>query len=328
VADLLTAARTALNDLRYSDADSISRAVLSLGQIRRIERIQALQIAAGASFPEQASAQQSDRAREMLRQLVRIAPSSTLPREVSWPGLDALLTETRSATFGASASPQDRYTVTGPAERAEIGVAASRPARFSLWLEAETGGNPIFLDSLMTDSQARLGFRVLADGSPRLMTGGYRLVIRAVDLSAPDTISLAYSARIEAPAFQYEDVPTALAPGALLPELTVPKKRTGIIAGLFALGATVAASRLLRDEDFKGASGGDGRAIGLGIALGLGTAGGVYLLERGESIPANIKANGEARDQFARNVAAIRQRNTDLLQSYRAEITINPEPRS
>jgi hypothetical protein len=326
VGDFLTAARTALNDLRYSDADSIARGVLSLGKIRRTDRIQALQLAAGASFPEQANAQQRDRAMEALRQLVRIAPSSTLPREVSWSGLDALLVEARNSTFGAAASPQERYTLTGPLERAEIGVVSSRPARFSLWLESEMGGTSVLLDSLPTGSQGVLNFRVLADGTPRLTSGAYRLVVRAVDASAPDTISLAYAARIEATTLRYEEVPSGLAPGALLPEMTAPKRKAGLIAGAFALAATVVASRTLRDHDLKGAASADGRAVGLGIALGLGTAGGVYLLARGESLPGNVKANAETRDQFARSVATARSRNADLLQSYRAQITVNPEP--
>jgi hypothetical protein len=327
VQDLLATARTALNDLRYTDADSIAQAVLSLGSVRRAERIQALQLVAGAAFPEQEPAQQRNRALDALRRLVRIAPTSTLPREVSWPGLEALLQEAHRTTFGASAAPRDRYVLTGPDEQVEIEVVSSRPARFALWLEPEAGGARIPLDSLPPLPRGTLRFQVLSHGAPKLQSGAGRLVVTAVDASAPDTISFSYQARIEAPGLQYETIPDQLPVAALLPEVTKPNRALGVLGGALALLGTVVVSRALRDHELKSSAGGDSRAVGLGLVLGIGTAGGVLLLDKGEVLPASIKANADTRAHFAQSVSEAHARNAALLRSYRAEMTINPEPR-
>jgi hypothetical protein len=326
IQDLLATARTALNDLRYTDADSIARAVLELQELRRGDRIQALQLLAGAAFPEQESAQNRTRAENALRRLVRIAPSATLPREVSWPGLEALHREARSNTFGVSVSPVEENVLIGPDQSGAIEVVASRPARFTLWLTPEGTTRKVLLDSAQGAATAALRFRVLEKGVPAFSTGPYRMTIQAQDLAAPDTISLSFPATIEAPPLQYVTVPDRMADGAMLPEITRPKRTLGIVGGILAFGATVAASRVLRDSDLKGASGGDGRVIGIGFALGLGTAGGVYLLDKGEPIPMNVESNRRTRAEFEQRVAEARARNAEMLRTYRAVVRIDREP--
>lgn len=91
VVDMMIRGRNALNDLRYTEADSIARRVLSLGNlITRQQRIDALQLRAAASFPDEAGAQNQDSAIVYIRQLFELGATQELPREISWPGLDSL----------------------------------------------------------------------------------------------------------------------------------------------------------------------------------------------------------------------------------------------
>ena len=328
IQDLLGTARTALNDLRYGDAEAITQAVLEIPNLRRSDRIQALHLAAGALFPEQETAQKRDRALERLRQLIRIAPSAALPTEVSWDGLEALFREARLTTFGASASPRDRYVLTGPDDQAEIEIATSRPAQVTMWLEPVSGAPSIALDSISVTSRGTLRFRILAGSQPRLASGAYRLVLRAMDDLQPDTIRFVFPTSIQAPPIQYVDVPPPLDTTSFLPELTRPRRVGGIAGGIALLATTITASRLLRDTELKAAAGVDGRAIGLGIVLGLGAAGGVWALDRGVPIPENIARNQSTRADHAKRVAEAGAANAELLRTYKAEITITLEDRS
>ena len=324
VQDLLASARAALNDLRYAEADSITIAVLRLDQLRRVERIQALQLSAGATFPEQVPAQQRERALASLRQLVRIAPSAILPREVSWTGLEDLYREAKQSTFGASASPRDQNVLTGPDELAEIDVITSRPATVNLRLEPIGRGAVLFLDSARINGRGAMRFKVLKNGQPSIPSGNYNLLISAVDEVAPDTIRLSYETTINAPPIEYLNVSTDLDEKTLLPERTRPRRVGGIVAGVLALASTITVSRVMRDDALKGAVAVDGRAVTLGVVLGLGTAGGVWALDKGAPIPANIQANEKTKADFSRGIADASARNAELLRTYHAEITINP----
>jgi hypothetical protein len=326
VQDLLGLARAAINDLRYEDADSITRAVLALDGLRRSDRIQALQLRAGALFPEQEPAQRRSDAEFVLAALVRIAPSANLPREVVWPGLEALLQEVRSRTFGISALPREHNVLDGPDGAAEITVAASRRAFFRLWLEDSDGGGARLIDSLFTATGGTLRLRVLQQGVPSIPAGRYRLVVTAEDLAGGETMRLSFAAEVDAPALEYVPIPGPLGREAFLPEVTRPKRTLGVVAGVLVLAGTVAGSRVLRETELRNVAGADGRAVMLGIVLGGGAVAGVWLLDKGEPVPANIAANREARAAHEQRVADAHSRNAQLLRSYQAEVTVDPEP--
>jgi hypothetical protein len=91
VATLLTRAKTALNDLRYSEADSLARLVMLLGDVvPRDQRVLALQIAAAARYPDEKQFQRADSARSALRALVAMGYTAAIPFDLSWSGLDSL----------------------------------------------------------------------------------------------------------------------------------------------------------------------------------------------------------------------------------------------
>lgn len=325
VQDLLATARLALNDLRFADADSILRGLISY-DLRRVDRIQALQLLAGVRYPEQETAQQRDRAISALRDLVRLAPSASLPREVSWSGLEALLAQVREDTFGASVTVREHYVLTGPEEVAEVEVLATRPATFLLRLTRAIGGEEVFADTLFRAAQSTMRLRALRDGVPRFLSGDYILSVTAYDTASPDSIPLRFSVKAEVPPIEYVPVPAAFDESRLLPEVTRPRRVLGIVGGALLSAGTIAASRVLRDPELKAQGGADGRAMAVGLVLGIGTVGGVWLLDRGEPIPANTAANREARADFERQVREARATNAEILKAYRAQLTLDPEP--
>jgi len=324
VQDWLGQAQAAMNDLRYTDADSVAQIVLGLPGIRRVDRVRALLLSASALYPEQESARNGTLASERLRQLVRIAPTAAIPREWVWAGLDSLLAESKRTTFGVSAAPRDRYVLTGPEEEADIEVATSRPTHVTMWLETESGSRFQLANSDINGRDA-LRFRILQGEQPRLRSGRYRLVLTAIDNSMPDTIRFSYPTTISADPIEYVAVPTALDRSTMLPERTKPRRVGGIMAGIGIMAATIMASRAMRGGDLRTAAAVDGRTIGLGVVLGLGTAGGVWALDRGVPIPANISANQASREAFAKSVVDARNANAELRRAYKAVITVTPE---
>lgn len=91
VIDMMIRGRNALNDLRYAEADSIARRILSLGNlITKQQQVDALQLRAAAAFPDEQAEQKQDTAIAVIKQLVALDAGQGLPREISWPGLDSL----------------------------------------------------------------------------------------------------------------------------------------------------------------------------------------------------------------------------------------------
>lgn len=326
VQDLLANARGALNDLRYADVDSITQVVLAYPQLRRGDRIQALQIAAGALFPEQSITRQRERAAAMLGQLIRIAPTAGLPREITWAGLDELNREVLQQTFGASVTVREKNVITGPSEALEIDVVASRPTVFYL-TATRAGGSPVLLDSITGAQRGRLRVRMLVEDRPRFQSGSYELVVTAIDPSRPDTILHRYDAVMDAPSLEMVSVPNRFDTATLLPELTRPKRALGVVGGVLVAAGTIIASSVLREAELKDAQKRDGRAVPLGIVLGGITAGGVWLLDKGAPLPKNVAANRATKEAFDKSVIAARTINEERVRTYQAQVTINPEAR-
>ena len=105
ITNLLTRAKTALNDLKYTQADSLARLVIGLGDlVPRDQRVTALQIAAGARYPEEAQFQKPDSAMSALRAVVALGHNAPIPFDISWPGLDSMYVRAGGA-LTASAVP-------------------------------------------------------------------------------------------------------------------------------------------------------------------------------------------------------------------------------
>src|SRR5574341_807673 len=195
IGELLRQASNALNDLRYGRADSIARGVLAFGdRISRDERIEALQILVAALYPEERGAQRIEPARTYMKQLVRLDPETRLPRAISWPGLDSLLTQTMRTTFSVIVKPLHDNAVTGTTGAA-IPFLATRPARLLLVAVPDSGGGPpIALDSVGPIASGALTARVLKGDALALKGGRYTLRVTAIDAAAPDTIVLRFGA--------------------------------------------------------------------------------------------------------------------------------------
>jgi hypothetical protein len=91
VTELMVRGRNALNDLRYREADSLARRVLLLGSLlSKQQQIDALQLVAAASYPDEQAEQRVDSAISAIKQLVGYGAAQGIPQEMSWPGLDSL----------------------------------------------------------------------------------------------------------------------------------------------------------------------------------------------------------------------------------------------
>ena len=91
VMDMMVKGRNALNDLRYKEADSLGKRVLSLGSLlTKQQQVEAMQLVIAANFPEETSDQRQDVAIDYIRQLIQMGGVKTLPRDMSHPGLDSL----------------------------------------------------------------------------------------------------------------------------------------------------------------------------------------------------------------------------------------------
>jgi len=106
---LLTRAKNALNDLKYSEADSLARLLIALGDVvPRPQRIAALQIAAAARYPDDKPLQRADSAVSALKVIVLLGHTDPIPFEIGWAGLDSLF----RSVGGAAQLPPDQRTAT------------------------------------------------------------------------------------------------------------------------------------------------------------------------------------------------------------------------
>jgi hypothetical protein len=324
--DLLILAVSALDDLKFDEADSIARIVLELPAAKRAHRSRALAVSAAARFPELEEAQRPELARRALAHMVRVAPEMGIPREFSWRGLDSLHRLVRSTTFGATAFPAvpvSRLTLDG---RIAFQAIATRPTRFLLRVRSAEGGSARVLDSTPEVEQGVVSVRAFEGDRPVLPSGSYRFEVLAISQQGNDTIRVEHPATIEA-------VPLALAPiseiipaNRLKPERTNPVRARAVIAGVIAASATILAARVMRPESARSSRGADGRSIGIGIFIGGGAGAGAWFLDRGRAIPANLEANRAARETFDREIEGLRAENERRRAAHRAVITFHSEP--
>jgi hypothetical protein len=323
-ADLLARAGTALNGLRFAEADSVARMVLALGEhVPPEQQRNALEIIAAAFYPDPAGGgkQEPDSALVYLRQIVRLQPDSGLKKDFTWPGLDSLMGVARRTTFSPTLNTEGVYTLVGEHGEGRLAVHATRPAIFSLALVAPAGG-VVETDSAGPATQATLHLWSFGGGKPVLSDGRYRLALTAKDAATGDTVTRFFDAQVTASPLDLVAVPAALDSSRLKPERVPPARWRGIVGALLGGGATIAASRLLRTSaTLKAGYAPDGRAYVAagGVALGALIGG---LLDRGHVLPANAAANAQLRAAFAAQVRSDQEENARRTEAYKATITV------
>jgi hypothetical protein len=127
VSDLMVKGKGAFNDFKYKQADSLGRKVLSYAfLLTPQQKLEAMQLIVAAAYPEEEAEQKADVAIEFIQQLVKEAPKATsIPRELSWPGLDSLYAQVHRKASGSVAAAGSGPSLVAPA-------ASSAPAQVRL----------------------------------------------------------------------------------------------------------------------------------------------------------------------------------------------------
>ena len=328
IVDLLLRARTALNDLHYTEADSLASAVLLAmgGRLSHDQRVEALTIRAAALFPDPTGggAQHPDSALACLRQIVRAdAAVQHMNPDLSWRGLDSLFSVARRTTFAAAVLVQDSMVLVGQHGEATVEVVGTRPGSFSLSLAPAAGGAAAFADSAGPGDSAQLHLRAFGGDRLLIPSGAYVLTVRATDAATRDTVVMRYAATVSAPPPLGALVLPVFDSTQLRPEFAGPAHARGFIAGLLAGGGAVLAATLKGPGPLASAST-DSRSymVGGGMALGAIIGG---LLDKGHALPENAAANQRLRTQFDESVRGVRAEYQLRLNAYRVTITIRRE---
>lgn len=135
VSDLMTKGKSAFNDLKYKQADSLGRRVLTYSVLLTPQqKIEAMQLVAAASYPEDEAEQKADVAIDFIKQLRALGATQGIPRELSWPGLDSLFVWVQRASTGTvaqgAAAPAPVAAPPAPAQAAEIRLGSPTPEAF------------------------------------------------------------------------------------------------------------------------------------------------------------------------------------------------------
>ncbi len=332
IVDVMLRARTALNDFRFAEADSLSTLVLTAfdRQLNRQQRIEALSIAAAARFPDavEGAVQRRESALEALRQLVRLDPEIRLREDLSWSGLDVLLDEARASTFVPRAAHVAQSSLPSGQVQNVVTGTSTLPARWTWRLTPDSGAAPVLQDSSGPALTATVPLRfTLGEEASSIRDGSYRLLVTARNVSArTDSATWAYRVIVSAPVLERVPVPAALDPATLLPEVAPRARTRGVVAGLIAGAVTIAGTSAIRaSSDLSSAVSVDSRSVMVGvlIALGAGTAG---FLDKGQALPENAAANLQARTQRTNEIQAAIAENRRRNESYRATVTVEAIP--
>jgi hypothetical protein len=323
VADVLRRARRALDNLQYAAADSLARSVLlSAAPVSRAERVDALLITVAALYPEERRSQRADSAMAFLRRYVAIAPDGTIPREISWRGLDSLLELARRTTFAAVARPHAADTLTGTRAAVRVPVVATRPTRFYLSLGAGAPAGGELLDSAGPAAEGVLALRLFEGDRAVATSGDWVLTVTAVDALRPDTIVQRFPMTVAAPPLDLEPVPAALDTAELRAEWARPSRGLGVAIGAGLGGAAIVMAQAFRaDEPVGSATGADSRAFLMAGGFAIGGVVGA-LLDKGHPLPLNVAYNNRIRAAFAQRVLDAQRENDRRRAEYRATVTI------
>jgi hypothetical protein len=317
---LAQVARQALNNLDYDRAGQVARVILQDEQATREARIEGLQILAAAFFPEEDGAQQPDSATKYMRSLLELAPGATMPSDISWPGLDAMLDATGRTVFFARATPEAEYVLHGVDAQAVIPVVATRAARFKLEIK-RPGAARMLVDSSGAATSTGLRFTVAEYNGVSMPGGDYEFWITATDSVTGRTVEMGFHAFVEAPPVGLVPIPVALDSSQLLPERTNRNRLRNTVIGIGLGAATGFIATAFRGSDPVSNIGLDNRAYVMGGGMTLGGIIGV-LTDRAAPVPANIAHNAQIRADHSEFVRLSRDQNDQRRLSYRAAVTV------
>ena len=323
---MIEKAKADLNNLRYHEARNGIREVLLLGKLRRTQEIAALEVASAAYYPEDAAARIPDSSGIYLRRLARFRPIEPLPSDLAFPALDSQLVSARRQVFGAAIRPPLEITLTGPEWRPAIEVAATRAARWQLYMVGRQGGAAVLLDTLGATMGGKLSLRAHNGKDPVIPPGTYELRVLSISTADPDTIVLRIDAVAAGSVPTLGDMPAPLDPTKFLPERSRRARGAGIAGALVLGGITWGIANSLHPSGALKDEPADGRGTGVSIAMGLGAIA-AGILDRGRSLPANIKANADLRADYIRRVGDATETNRKRVAEYKLAITMNPEIR-
>lgn len=327
--DLLTRAQNSYNDLEFARAETFARQVLTMPQLQLHQRIRALAVIAAAAYPDDPAAQRRQAAVDALKSIVRIDLAFTMPQELRWPGLNALVDEVKRTTFGMQASADTAQTVIGNDGRASLSIRSSRPGRFMLTI-MQPGSPAVVVDSAASGVNNVAVFRIPAmrGGQPLFASGQYDVIVTGIDGAAPDTVTSRYLLNVEAPPLQLAALDLKVDSTKLLKERTGRFGFKSIFPAIIVGGATFALSNTLRAESenitTEVAADSKGMAIGGALAVATIVAG---FADRGRPIPANIAANKAYGEAVEKAIADARAENARRLAEYRTILRFNLEAR-
>lgn len=322
--DLLKNAKDALNELKFARADSIARDVLALGSdLRRSQAILAWEIVAAAHFPEDAAARDSVAARNAFRSAIRLDLDATIPVDIRWPGLDALLTdEKRTAVGMAVRVPRTELIYGGSAGDAILRVVTTQLSDVWLLARAADAGTEFVVDSAVGTREAALRIRALRGRTAILSSGAYQMVVRSRDNKTGAILERSIQASVTAPsAFDLVPMPAPLDTSKLLPELKKTNRTTGISAGVIVGALTIALNQALRAAAPVSMTGTDSRATAVGLAIAAGTGVAVWF-DRGMVLSRNREANSKLKSDAAQRTADTIAENERRTTGYRAKLTL------
>ncbi len=91
IKDLIAKGREAVNNFEYRNAETVAYQVLKM-ELSAQQRIDALELLAAATYPDDAAAQRPDSAKVILAQLVGAGGQGITTTELKWRGIDSLYT--------------------------------------------------------------------------------------------------------------------------------------------------------------------------------------------------------------------------------------------
>lgn len=133
VSDLMAKGKSAFNDLKYKQADSLGRRVLSYSVLLTPQqKVEAMQLVVAASYPEDEAEQKADVAIDYIKQLITAGAKQGIPRDLSWAGLDSLFVWVQRAGSGAinATSAPAPVAPSAPPQQAEIRLGSPSPEAF------------------------------------------------------------------------------------------------------------------------------------------------------------------------------------------------------
>ena len=148
-----------------------------------------------------------------------------------------------------------------------------------------------------------------------------------IDSTTSDTVTVRYTARVDAPALEFLSAPTKMDSSKLLPERTKRFGSKGILPGVLVGGAAFALSSTLRAQGgIKTTIGADSKGMAVGGALAVTTilAG---FADRGRSIPSNIAANKAYGSAFQKSIVDSQAENRRRIAEYKTSIHFDLEIR-